>query len=475
MSSEIAIKVENLSKCFAIYERPQDRLKQMVLGQLRSLLGKSRKPYFREFWALKDVSFEVKKGETVGIIGRNGSGKSTLLQMICGTLNPTSGSVQTFGRVAALLELGAGFNPEFTGRENVYLNATVLGLTQAEIDERFDQIAEFADIGDFIGQPVKTYSSGMYVRLAFSVAIATQPDILVIDEALAVGDAHFQLKCMAAIKRLQQSGVTILLVTHDVSTIRQFCKNAVWIERGHSMEYGTALDITSNYTQFIFSNQLLSPKFDNTSKSLAFDLQKESFTPAKPLTSIPAYNLDIDSNSAAWQPSMPPLNRWGSHVGIITGCLVRQVGKIGFNQIENFGEIEIIVRFKTLTDIDWNYFSIALAIKNSKGQDLLIFATWESSYQFMPITDFLDQHIIFRFKNNLNSGRYTVTPALENRSLGNLQYYDFYECAQTFEVLHHTPWMGITVVESTISHPKLIARHTATTPTSAKPRTRDIP
>jgi lipopolysaccharide transport system ATP-binding protein len=159
MSSEIAIKVENLSKCHAIYERPRDRLKQMVMGQLRSLLGKNPKSYYREFWALKDVSFEVKKGETVGIIGRNGSGKSTLLQMICGTLNPTNGSVQTYGRVAALLELGAGFNPEFTGRENVYLNAAVLGLTQAEIEERFDQITEFADIGDFIGQPVKTIAA----------------------------------------------------------------------------------------------------------------------------------------------------------------------------------------------------------------------------------------------------------------------------------------------------------------------------
>lgn len=454
MSSEIAIKVENLSKCYAIYERPQDRLKQMVMGQVRRWLGKSSKLYYREFWALKNVSFEVKKGETVGIIGRNGSGKSTLLQMICGTLNPTSGSVQTFGRVAALLELGAGFNPEFTGRENVFLNATVLGLTQEQIDERFEQIVEFADIGDFIGQPVKTYSSGMYVRLAFSVAISTQPDILVIDEALAVGDAQFQLKCMEAIKRLQQSGVTILLVTHDVSTIRQFCKTAVWIERGHGAGYGSALDITSNYTQFIFSGQLTSAKFDSPEQELAADT-----TPNKRRLEAPqaeARSAFADTPSAAWLPSMPPLNRWGSHQGAITGCLVKPTGKITFNQIEDFADIEITLRFRACEGIDWEHFAVAIGIKNPKGQDLLIFSTWESGYTWQPIEDQQDQHVLFRFKNCLNSGRYTVVPALEDRSTGRPQYYDFYEGAQTFEVLHSTPWMGMSVVESTISHPKLV-------------------
>ena len=176
MSSDIAIKVENLSKCYQLYEKPRDRLLQMLF--------RGHRQYYREFWALRDVSFEVKKGETIGIIGRNGSGKSTLLQMICGTLNPTSGSIQTHGRIAALLELGSGFNPEFTGRENVYMNASVLGLSKEEVDARFDEIVAFADIGDFIEQPVKTYSSGMYVRLAFAVIAHVDADILVIDEAL---------------------------------------------------------------------------------------------------------------------------------------------------------------------------------------------------------------------------------------------------------------------------------------------------
>ena len=185
--NDIAIRVSNLGKYYQIYDAPRDRLKQFVLSRLQRLIGKQPKQYFREFWALKEVSFEIKKGETVGIIGRNGSGKSTLLQMICGTLFPTNGTVETRGRIAALLELGSGFNPEFTGRENVYLNGAVLGLSKEEIDTRFDAIAAFADIGDFIEQPVKTYSSGMFVRLAFAIQANVDPEILIVDEALAGG------------------------------------------------------------------------------------------------------------------------------------------------------------------------------------------------------------------------------------------------------------------------------------------------
>ena len=187
------IRVENLSKCYQIYDKPQHRLWQGLF--------RGRKQFFREFWALKDVSFEVRRGETVGIIGRNGSGKSTLLQMICGTLTPTSGTIDVRGRVGALLELGAGFNPEFTGRENVYMNGSILGLTREEIDARYEDIVAFADIGQFIDQPLKTYSSGMYVRLAFAVIANIEADVLVIDEALAVGDAFFVQKCMRFLRR----------------------------------------------------------------------------------------------------------------------------------------------------------------------------------------------------------------------------------------------------------------------------------
>jgi lipopolysaccharide transport system ATP-binding protein len=251
--SDIAIKVENLSKCYQIYAQPHDRLKQSIYPRLQRLVRKTPKQYFREFWALNDVSFEIKKGETVGIIGRNGSGKSTLLQMICGTLNPTSGSIQTNGRIAALLELGSGFNPEFTGRENVYMNASILGLSREETDARFDDIIAFADIGDFIGQPVKTYSSGMLVRLAFAVAINVDPEILIVDEALSVGDELFQRKCFSRIEAIRASGATILFVSHSGAQIVELCDRAVLMDAGENIAIGMPKKIVGQYQKLLYA------------------------------------------------------------------------------------------------------------------------------------------------------------------------------------------------------------------------------
>ena len=239
MSSETAISVQGLGKCYHIYDRPQDRLFQGLF--------RGRRQYYREFWALHDVSFDVRRGETVGIIGRNGSGKSTLLQLIAGTLTPTTGEVRVNGRIAALLELGSGFNPEFTGRENVHMNAAILGLTPEEIDHRYDEIVAFADIGQFIEQPVKTYSSGMIVRLAFAVSACIEPDILIVDEALAVGDMAFQLKCMDHLDRLTRSGTTLLLVSHDIFTVKAFCQRAIYLVNGRMKSVGSASDMVEHY------------------------------------------------------------------------------------------------------------------------------------------------------------------------------------------------------------------------------------
>lgn len=255
-SNQVAIKVENLSKCYHIYNQPQDRLKQAIIPRLQSLRGKLPKNYFHEFWALQDISFDVKKGETVGIIGRNGSGKSTLLQLICGTLTPTSGTVQTTGRVAALLELGSGFNMEFTGRENIFLNGAILGLTQEDISARFDNIAAFADIGEFIEQPVKTYSSGMVVRLAFAVAINVDPQILIVDEALSVGDELFQRKCYSRIEEIRKDGATILFVSHSTSIVVQLCDRAILLENGKPLIDGSPQLVTKQYHRLIFSNSI---------------------------------------------------------------------------------------------------------------------------------------------------------------------------------------------------------------------------
>lgn len=246
-SDDVAIRVENLSKCYQIYEHPRDRLLQM--------LARGRKQYFREFWALRDVSFDVRKGETVGIIGRNGSGKSTLLQMVCGTLSPSSGVVRTNGRVSALLELGSGFNPEFTGRENIYMNGSVLGLTEADIATRYEEIVAFSEIGDFIDQPVKTYSSGMVVRLAFAVSVYVDPDILVVDEALAVGDAAFQYKCLDRLKQMTQSGVTLLFVSHDIGMVQNFCDRAIYLNNGEIKAQGASDNLAELYMMDIRSDQ----------------------------------------------------------------------------------------------------------------------------------------------------------------------------------------------------------------------------
>jgi len=242
----LAISVRGLCKCYQIYEQPEDRLKQALLPRLQRLAGGARRQYYREFWALRDVSFDVRRGETLGVIGKNGSGKSTLLQIICGTLTPTAGEVQVTGRVAALLELGSGFNPEFTGRENIHVSGAVLGLTREQVDARFDDIVAFADIGDFIGQPVKTYSSGMYVRLAFAVIAHADADILVIDEALSVGDVFFGQKCMRFLRRFQQTG-TVIFVSHDASAVVNLCDRAILLEHGSLTHEGDAKTVSEIY------------------------------------------------------------------------------------------------------------------------------------------------------------------------------------------------------------------------------------
>lgn len=247
-NAALAVWVESVCKTYRIYDRPQDRLKQM--------LARGRRRYFREFEALRDVSLKVPRGQTLGIVGRNGSGKSTLLQMICGTLSPSSGSVQVQGRISALLELGAGFNPEFTGRENVFLNAAILGLSDEETRERYAQIVAFSGLDTHhLAQPVKTYSSGMYVRLAFAVAVAVQPDILVVDEALAVGDEAFQRKCFARLRELQEGGATILFVSHAAQTVIELCDRAVLIDDGELLCDGDAKEVIEAYHRLIFSPQ----------------------------------------------------------------------------------------------------------------------------------------------------------------------------------------------------------------------------
>ena len=245
ISEDVMIEINHLSKVYHLYDKPIDRLKEA--------LSFTHKCYHKEHYALHDLNLKISKGESVGIVGVNGSGKSTLLKIITGVLNPSDGEVKTNGKIAALLELGAGFNPEYTGIENIYLNGTMMGYTEAEMKERVQAIVEFADIGEFVNQPVKTYSSGMFARLAFAVSINVDPEILIVDEALSVGDTRFQVKCIDKMKELKNNGTTILFVSHAIEQIKRFCNRAIWIKKGEIVEDGEAsqvVDLYDNYMKF---------------------------------------------------------------------------------------------------------------------------------------------------------------------------------------------------------------------------------
>jgi len=361
-ADNIAIKVENLSKCYQIYAAPRDRLKQFVLPRLQRLAGQMPCQYYREFWALKDVSFEVKKGETVGIIGRNGSGKSTLLQMICGTLNPTIGSVQTNGRIAALLELGSGFNPEFTGRENVYLNGTVLGLSVEEIDARFSDIIAFADIGEFIEQPVKTYSSGMMVRLAFAVIAHVDADILVVDEALAVGDAFFTQKCMRFLRNFMKTG-TVLFVSHNTGSIKNLCNCVMWIEKGLVLQEGTPKDVCDLYLEAFYEAQ---QGKGSTTKLKAFK-KLDNLLPVKDqrLEFINASNLRNDLQIFKFNPDAPSFGQRGAQIH--DACLLDE-NEHRLNWV--VGGEKVILRVLVHANVDLNSPIIGFIVKDHLGQAL---------------------------------------------------------------------------------------------------------
>jgi lipopolysaccharide transport system ATP-binding protein len=355
MSSDNAIEITNLSKCYQIYAEPRDRLKQFVIPRVKRTLGKSSDQYFREFWALRDISFDVNKGETVGIVGRNGSGKSTLLQIICGTLSATSGTATTHGRIAALLELGSGFNPEFTGRENVYMNAAVLGLSTAEIDSRFDGIAAFADIGEFIERPVKTYSSGMMVRLAFAVQAQVDPDILIVDEALAVGDVRFQAKCFERLRQLKRGGTSILLVTHSTEQIVTHCDRALLLDGGRAIRWGDPKDIVHTYMDLLFGKERkksktprTSTKEDRPARFAIGDSSRVSLTD------------DVFSSHNSYNPHE---YRWGDGAArILDYCLLAD--EEAYPPAVNTGQhIDIVVSVHFEEDIVRPIFGLALKTK----------------------------------------------------------------------------------------------------------------
>ncbi|WP_185807694.1 ABC transporter ATP-binding protein [Lysinibacillus telephonicus] len=404
LNEDNAVLVKDLTKVYKLYDNPKDRLKES--------LSFIRKKYHSEFYALNGVSFSIKKGQTLGIIGKNGSGKSTLLKILTGVLTPTSGSVMVNGKVAALLELGAGFNVEYTGIENIYLQGTIMGYSREQMDQRLDGILNFADIGEYIYQPVKTYSSGMFARLAFAVAINVDPEVLIIDEALAVGDMKFQAKCFNRLTELKENGVTILFVGHDVSSIRTFCDLALWLHEGEVIEYGNTLDVTAEYMKY------MNDDVSTLEASAAIEM------------SLNKIATDFD-----------PINRWGSQQGIIK--YVEMFNSKGEKStVINFGEtVSIKIITEVPKEVDLKFVSIAFSIKNKVGTDLMVSTTYDHNHRFTKAnTNAIE--VTFEFENYLRDDEYILVVAIEERKNLQPEYFDYIEGAKYFKVISEKKIFG---------------------------------
>ena len=384
---QTAVSLKNISKKFRLFESPKDRLKEA--------LHPFKKKYHKEFWALKDISFEVPKGETIGIIGRNGSGKSTLLQIICGVLQPTNGLVTVNGRISALLELGADFSPEFTGRENVLMKGIRNGLSKAEMNERLPEIEHFADIGEFINYPLKTYSSGMFVRLAFATAINIDPEILVVDEALAVGDAKFQHKCYLKIKELQEKGVTIILVTHDIEAVLKHCDEALLLNKGRPQRFGSPQDVTTDYREFIATGEI--KEKNSSADDSDFKKSKED----RPVSIDSNRELDqfFDANDYSQTKLVNRKNynageiRIGSRECEILDFLVCQGDVVDPVSIDANMKIDIFLKVFSTIDIEKPLFGFAI-----KTTDGIMICGSNTKFDQQKLDPIIKKHVvIFRF------------------------------------------------------------------------------
>lgn len=410
-NGEVAIRVRGLSKCYEIYSKPGDRLKQFIYPKIKRFLGMRVSNYFREFWALRDIGFEVQKGQTVGIIGRNGSGKSTLLQIICGTLTPSSGGVETNGRIAALLELGSGFNPEFTGRENVYLNAAVLGLTKAETDERYLDIVEFADIGSFIDQPVKTYSSGMMVRLAFAVIAHVDADILIIDEALAVGDAFFTQKCMRFLRNFMENG-TVLFVSHDTAAVVSLCTHAILLKNGEVIASGDPKAVSEVYLGAVYESSQDIESVHQVDDDLPVpvsielevgevrDMREKLFNGSTLRNDIQVFQFNEDGSG------------FGAGGAKITSVQLLDIDEVPLTWVVGGEDVILKITSKAYQDISKPI--IGFHIKDRLGQVVFCDNTY-LAYQENPVNASAGQELSAKFSFRmpiLPSGEYSISPAI---------------------------------------------------------------
>ncbi len=408
------LRVEGVSKQYRTYNRPSDRLKEsLTRGRLRR---------HKEFWALREVTFEIEKGVTVGIVGPNGCGKSTLLQIISGTLEPTHGDVWHQGRIAALLELGAGFDPEFTGVENVYMNASLLGLSRRATDALFPQIERFAEIGPFLYQPVKTYSSGMYVRLAFAIAASVEPEILVVDEALAVGDAVFQHRCLRRIKDLQEAGTTVLFVSHDLAAVRALCSRAILLNNGRVVSDGRPVDVLNHYQKIIMERE----------RAFAVD------------------SATIDGESSiADAETLAPLSYTYRHGDGSVEILAADLADVTQRRVETVetGEpltMRVLIRIKA----DLEDPIIGFLIRNRHGISAYGTNTKEQQIEFGPVRRGELLEVIFSFNCWLGVDDYSVTCAVHNR---NGEAFDWIDGARFFRVTSQIVTEGVANLSASAS------------------------
>jgi lipopolysaccharide transport system ATP-binding protein len=412
--SEIAISLKNVSKCYKRYNHPVDRLKETFLP------GKS---HAQMFWALRDINLDVAQGETLGIIGQNGSGKSTLLQIIAGTLTPTTGEVAVNGRVSALLELGSGFNPEFTGRQNVFFNGQILGLSREEIKAKFDQIAAFADIGDFLDQPVKTYSSGMVVRLAFAVVANTEPKILIVDEALAVGDAKFQVRCMKRIRQLKEQGVTILFVSHDSSSVKMLCQRAALMSHGRILSTGHPKDVVNHYIALLSSHK----------------------------DEAEVVNLEAIDTEGSNNEQNKNIYRHGNQLAVLNYVKITDLDNQEIeSKLETGSFFKIVVCLEAKIEI--SDLVIGLSIRNLMGVVIYGTNTHLMGVQLPQLKKYQQLTASFQIPCYLNKGIYTVTTAIHSEEGMS---YDWMDDVIVLEVTNGNRCDGLVDLNSQIKINKL--------------------
>jgi lipopolysaccharide transport system ATP-binding protein len=413
MQDELAIKAQNISKVYKLYNSPVDRLKES--------LHPLRRQYHHDFYALNDISFEIKKGENVGIIGKNGSGKSTLLKILTGVLAPTNGNVTVNGKVSALLELGAGFNPELSGIENVYFNGMLMGYSREEMDAKLDDILSFADIGEFLQQPVKTYSSGMFVRLAFSVSINVAPDILIVDEALSVGDMFFQAKCMTKMKKMIDSGVSLLFVSHSSSAIKSLCHKAILLDRGRMIASGESSEVVEKFFAMkVQSEQIVQGK--DSADTAGTGGIKDLFNDTSDFLKRSAF--ERIQNGKATFVNILLIGRDGKEVHIAE-----------YNQM-------VILRMAIEIIEDIHELSYGYHIRDKNGVDIVYSsASIENSRLHFPKKG--ERYIIdWEFELSLMENQYTVSCVLSipvYDELGKVEFCDFVPIATQFEVNPRKP------------------------------------